>query len=86
MPIGLGVGLGFLLLLVIALLAYHKWRPKGRKTKTAKEQLPDYETEMEDRRTGGGEMLPEYSPPVNGESVERASGERRLSDVRRPVE
>ena len=86
LPIGLGVGLRFLLILFIALMAYRIRRPKSRKTKAAKEQLPDYEVEIENRRTGGGDVLPEYSPPVNGESVERASEERRLSDVTRQVE
>ncbi|KAK0105644.1 hypothetical protein ONS95_004172 [Cadophora gregata] len=63
LPVGLGVGLGVSLIGLLALLAFCIWRRKGWKRKTAKEQLPDYETEMDTRRTGGGEVLPKYALP-----------------------
>ncbi|KAL2070503.1 hypothetical protein VTL71DRAFT_13529 [Oculimacula yallundae] len=82
--VGIGLGIGIPVILIVALVY---WRGKReRKLNAAKDQLPDYETEMETRRTGGGEVLPEYVPSGDRRSTGGASTVSALSDMARPTE
>ncbi|KAH7355135.1 hypothetical protein BKA65DRAFT_497735 [Rhexocercosporidium sp. MPI-PUGE-AT-0058] len=82
--VGLGLGIGISVLLLVAAVL---WRCRRDRKETAKKnQLPDYETEMESRRTGGGEVLPEYTPPRERSSTDAASLASSLSNMARPTE
>ena len=53
--VGLGLGIGIPLLVIVAAVIWRCRRNSKKKEAAKKDPLPDYETEMETRRTGGGE-------------------------------
>ncbi|PVH82198.1 hypothetical protein DL98DRAFT_570743 [Cadophora sp. DSE1049] len=84
--VGLGLGIGIPLLVIFAAVIWRCRRNSKKKEAARKDPLPDYETEMETRRTGGGEVLPEYAPPREESSSDRSSSVSSLSNVARPAE
>jgi len=83
--VGLGLGIGIPLLVIVAAVIWRCRRNSKKKEAAKKDPLPDYETEMETRRTGGGEALPEYAPPRDESGSGASSSESSPSNVARPT-
>ncbi|KAG4432242.1 hypothetical protein IFR05_012275 [Cadophora sp. M221] len=83
--LGLGLGIGIPVLLLVAAVIWRRRRDSKKET-AKKNRLPDYETEMATRRTGAGEVLPEYAPPRDRRSTDRASTVSSLGNMARPTE
>ncbi|KAL5330041.1 hypothetical protein ACEPPN_003565 [Leptodophora sp. 'Broadleaf-Isolate-01'] len=83
--LGLGLGIGIPVLIIVAAVIW-RHRRDSKKGMARKNHLPDYETEMETRRTGGGEVLPEYAPPRSRQSTDGASTVSSLGNMARPTE
>ncbi|KAK0120712.1 hypothetical protein ONS96_010915 [Cadophora gregata f. sp. sojae] len=83
--VALGLGIGIPLLVIFAAVIWRCKRNSSNKKLASKDRLPDYETEMETRRIGGGEILPEYAPPAEWSSSDRVSPVSSVGNVSRPT-
>jgi len=87
LAVGLGVGLGVPALALFVACVVRAYNQERKRIIARKDPLPDYETEMETRRTGGGETLPVYEEEADKSGathITRASNS--TGDVTRPVE